>query len=539
LMVEKCLAELLFLNKSESDRRKIESYLASKITISKLLEIKTSNSKHPVFGSRFFFNQLAQVTLNSEVQRILSDGNIHVDYDLEKELKELVDLVLGPRYDLVKLFNSDGNSQKIEFTPNQRHFINLKFSAKYFLNRDDKFYLDSIEPYVFSSDNPYDYIMCEALIKRLVDSFLSRLISSFDPCVYLELCDSCLYNGHRLNALYFPDRPHENTLRNLDETSFPPAGFFFALVTDLLDLASLTYSQYMDIIRHFYTSTFLHPRFQKKLYSDLIDPAISSTFGFESLSQDVLSIILSYVNMDIRSARNMLLVSNAFYFGTRNYLVRSDENVFEAYRTSFIGQLLPLFTRVESLQTKGDILSELYNIHSTSIDHALDPLSISNTFDPGRLDDTPFFHQFRDLIYGFYPFAPCISTREYYYLLRPFLLHFLPSVISHAEDPLKPFESAILSNKFSLVHFHEYLDSLLPLMKKANLTASVLGLNENNIRRMLCNFNNWRGIKWTGDGKTLLFDLCLKEISCVLLLLKDPLTSKQFNTIIERVLAEK
>jgi hypothetical protein len=48
----------------------------------------------------------------------------------------------------------------------------------------------------------------------------------------------------------------------------------------------------------------------------------------------------------------------------------------------------------------------------------LDPLNIFNTFDlKEELKDYLFIHQFSDLIYGLYPFIPCISAREYYYLL--------------------------------------------------------------------------------------------------------------------------
>jgi hypothetical protein len=93
---------------------------------------------------------------------------------------------------------------------------------------------------------------------------------------------------------------------NLDETSFPPAGYFFSFLSNLLSLACLIHGQYIDIIhRHFYSSIFLTFRFQKKLYPYLIGRSmtaltISSTFAFEDLSQDVLSVILSYV--DISSA---------------------------------------------------------------------------------------------------------------------------------------------------------------------------------------------------------------------------------------------
>jgi hypothetical protein len=262
------------------------------------------------------------------------------------------------------------------------------------------------------------------------------------------------------------------------------------------------------IHRHFYTPTSHSLRFQKKLYPDLIvcgdmiNSAISSTFGFEGLSQKVLSVILSYV--DIRSARNMLPVSNLFYFGIRDCLTHCHKSVFEMYRTTFIGQLLPLFTQIESFNDKIDILQILCSIRSNSIDHALDILSIFNTFNPGNLKDTLFVQQFGDLIYGLYLFAPCISTREYYYLLHPFIQHLLPPAISHA-DPLKPFESSILSNKFSFDHFRGYMNSFLSLMKKKRLTASALGLDETDIRRMPLNFNYWGDIIWEDNEESIYF----------------------------------
>jgi hypothetical protein len=70
----------------------------------------------------------------------------------------------------------------------------------------------------------------------------------------------------------------------LDETSFPPVGYFFALVTVLSDLDFPTRGEYMDMIhRYFCTSTFHPLRFQKELYSDPIERSmtgsvISSTF---------------------------------------------------------------------------------------------------------------------------------------------------------------------------------------------------------------------------------------------------------------------
>jgi hypothetical protein len=60
----------------------------------------------------------------------------------------------------------------------------------------------------------------------------------------------------------------------------------------------------------------------------------------------------------------------------------------------------------------------------------------------------------------------------------------IPKAILPA-DPLEPFEQTILSNKFSFDHFHGYMNILLPLMKKENLTAFVLDINEADIRRTL------------------------------------------------------
>jgi len=302
----------------------------------------------------------------------------------------------------------------------------------------------------------------------------------------------------------------------------------------------------MDMIhRHFYSFTSLPPRFQKKLYSldphDLIvrnraAPAISSTFAYEDLPQDVFSIILSYA--DISSARNMLPASNVFYFGTRDCLTCCHKRVFEMYRTSFIEHLLPLFTQIKDLKDKKLILQILCEINTKSVDHPLDPLSVFNTIEPERLETHPFVQKFEELIYGLYPFASCISTREYYYLLRLFILPLLPATISDA-DPLKPFEQTILSNKFSFDHFLGYLDSFLPLMKEVNLTASILEIGESCIHDMLCSLSYWGDMRYTRNKEKRLFNLCLKDMFYVLLLLKDPLTKKQVDTIVQRVLDEK
>jgi hypothetical protein len=112
----------------------------------------------------------------------------------------------------------------------------------------------------------------------------------------------------------------------------------------------------------------------------------------------------------------------------------------------------------------------------------------------------------------------------------------LPPPISDAADPLKPFEQTILSNEFSFAHFLGYMDSFLPLMKKANLTVSDLRLNETYIHGTLHIFSFWYGIGYTGDERKRLFLLCLKDMSCVLLLLKDPLTSVEFDIVIQKVL---
>jgi hypothetical protein len=279
-----------------------------------------------------------------------------------------------------------------------------------------------------------------------------QIATCLDLHIYLEFCNHYLYYGKHSNVLCFLNGPHQVSLMSLDETSFPPVGYFFSLVSNLLGSAFLTHSQHMDIIHHyFYKSTSLPPHFQNKLYPDLIEcdltgSANSSTFAFEDLSQDVISIILSYVN--VSSARNMLLASNMFYFKTCDYLTHCHGGVFEMYRMSVIEQLLPLFTQMEWLSDKLAILQILYSIFTNSVDHALDPLSIFNTFKPEKHKNSPFFRQFEDLIYGLCPFAPCISTREYYYLVRPFILFWISPAISHAADPLKPFEQTILSNEY-------------------------------------------------------------------------------------------
>jgi hypothetical protein len=162
---------------------------------------------------------------------------------------------------------------------------------------------------------------------------------------------------------------------DLDETSFPPVGYFFSLLCVLLELAPLTHNQYMGMIQHyFYSFPLLSLRFQMKLYPDLIergdmtDSVIPSSFGSENLSQDMLSVILSYA--DIRSTRNMLFVSNLFYFETRDCLAHCYESVFGMCRVSFIEQLHPLFTQIKELDDKLTILRLLCSIHSNSIDHA-------------------------------------------------------------------------------------------------------------------------------------------------------------------------
>jgi hypothetical protein len=208
------------------------------------------------------------------------------------------------------------------------------------------------------------------------------------------------------------------------------------------------------------------------------------------------------------------------------------------YRTTFIEQLFPLFTRIEKLNDKRSILNVLCEISTNSIHHVLDPLSIFNTFKPGKFKNSPFIQKFGSLIHGLYPFASCITTREYHYLLRPFIQHLIPSTISRA-DLLNPFELAILSNKFSFGHFLGYMNSFLPLMKKENLTASALGLNEINIRSTLGSLGAWNVISLTSDEMTRLFYLCLKDMCCVLLLLEGSLTREQFNTVIQRILTEK
>jgi hypothetical protein len=299
----------------------------------------------------------------------------------------------------------------------------------------------------------------------------------------------------------------------------------------------------MSIVHHyFYSSISLIFRFQKKLYPYLIGrstihPVTFPSFGFEDFPQDVISVILSYMN--ISSARTMLPASNVFYFKTRGCLTRCHESVFEIFRNSFIEQLLPLFTGIKDLEDKRLILGILCKISTKSIDHALDPLSIANTFKlEEELINSQFVHQFGDLIYGLYPFAPCISTRECYYLVHSFILHSISPTISHI-DPLKPFEQAILSNKFSFAHFLGYMDILLPLMKGKNLTAFALGQDDFSIRYTFSNFNYWGDITLADNETIRLFYLCLKDISCVLTLLNVPLTNKQFDTIVQKVLNEK
>jgi hypothetical protein len=62
--------------------------------------------------------------------------------NLNKKLKASRDMLL----DFAHLFNLDRDSQRIVFTPSQEYFIRLKLSPMYFLDEDDRLYLDFIEP---------------------------------------------------------------------------------------------------------------------------------------------------------------------------------------------------------------------------------------------------------------------------------------------------------------------------------------------------------------------------------------------------------
>jgi hypothetical protein len=157
--------------------------------ISELVTAKHNVPNHPVFSSRFFFNKLAQAILNREVQTILSGSNIVMNPGLNRKLYNSRHKLFDSNSDFVILFTSNDNSRRIRLTPSQRHFIELKLSAEYLLKKDDRlFYLDFIEPWAFSSDKPYDYTICDALTKCLVDYFLPKLRSDLsDTHVYLEL----------------------------------------------------------------------------------------------------------------------------------------------------------------------------------------------------------------------------------------------------------------------------------------------------------------------------------------------------------------
>jgi hypothetical protein len=112
--------------------------------------------------------------------------------------------LLDPDTGFTWFFDLDNTSQKIGLTLDQCRFIHLNLSVNYLLNRDDKFHLDFIESWVFSLDKPYDYKMCDVLIKCLVTHFLLQLISCFpNPHVYLESYDSFFYNDYRSNKSYF------------------------------------------------------------------------------------------------------------------------------------------------------------------------------------------------------------------------------------------------------------------------------------------------------------------------------------------------
>jgi hypothetical protein len=94
-----------------------------------------------------------------------------------------------------------------------------------------------------------------------VARFLPDLISSFtDIHVYFELCDSHFYHGHHSSRHYVSDDPHRDPWMRLNETSFPPAGYFFGLVCMVLDLVPLT--SHLWSISEYNSSSFLptHPK---------------------------------------------------------------------------------------------------------------------------------------------------------------------------------------------------------------------------------------------------------------------------------------
>jgi hypothetical protein len=164
LTIKEYMERLSGFDIADSDRRKIESYLASKFTLSVFTYVKQRNPTHSIFSSHFFFNKLVRAILNHEIQTIFSVcGNIVMDPYLEGKLRTLRNKLLDSNTDFGRLFNLDSNSQKIVLTPRQRQFISLKLSAKYLLNRDDRLYLDFIEPWIFSLDKPYGYRMCDVL----------------------------------------------------------------------------------------------------------------------------------------------------------------------------------------------------------------------------------------------------------------------------------------------------------------------------------------------------------------------------------------
>jgi hypothetical protein len=51
-------------------------------------------------------------------------------------------------------------------------------------------------------------------------------------------------------------------------------------------------------------------------------------------------------------------------------------------------------------------------------------------------------------------------------------------------------------------------------MKEINLTVSTLWLDEINIRKMFWRFSTQSIIRSTGEGDTRMFYLCLKDMSC-------------------------
>ena len=68
--------------------------MASKITISELIEAKQSNPNHSIFNSHTFFNKLVLAILNREIE-ILQTGSMGPELEWKLEIRGISYLILA------------------------------------------------------------------------------------------------------------------------------------------------------------------------------------------------------------------------------------------------------------------------------------------------------------------------------------------------------------------------------------------------------------------------------------------------------------